>query len=781
MKLVDGIQNENTSGFVGKDGFFWWVGEVEDNEDPMELGRVKVRVLGYYTNLQGATIADLPTSALPWATVLQHTSQAGNDGQGESTGQLQTGAIVMGFFMDGETAQMPIVIGVMRVKKSEDTRKTQSLAFTDQIPEFGTAPNSSAVHPAEKNTNKPIQPLRQSTHNSVAYPGQTTTESGGDGSPKNIGIDIHGSSYNPIKPLDPTMPFPTANGVGGAWKSLEYKMSYLVEDLAHTTSSLVKITDGKYLDIVVGKYVKTEDLTVKIDNFLTVIYSQVISAMRQATSTLATSLQVEALQSDATGIPFASYNSIHEAAETILKSLCLIDANIDTYKKEPLDVVTNYISVCLGNMQTKEELVKHTVDAVIKSIVDESTKIVKNLSDVVTTVKDKVKTTNGYNIITEWEKGSGIFELRSDLFSQTSTNLTGLMKILLKFRSSDCNRVTSGKDLIGWFPLFGCTRLTGKDLDSINTIRGDDLFGSMFKEADPNMTSAKSHISGGYDLHLGTPGRKADISKKANGTTHTSITFNNAHLYEKKIRDELRKAVDYESLSDEVIEAKVSEYVNESTNQEGDTGSLVADHISYAGVLTQEVHGDDCKIVNKDYVRNIEGDYLLKITGNCHIEVGGGFYLGAEGGTHKHALRFGSDVDMNVVGSKFELQGTECKLGSMSTKITGSIFENSSYQQTMSGMEITMSAENSIEMVTPHILQLINIEQSETPKKVTGIRTVINGGYETIINPVVLENWKVNLSSTASLYNNTITNGRFSIVTPNSTNQNTVTGNLTLE
>ena len=74
MKLVDGIQNENSSGFVGKDGFFWWVGEVEDNEDPMELGRVKVRVLGYYTNLQGGTIADLPTHALPWATVLQNVA-----------------------------------------------------------------------------------------------------------------------------------------------------------------------------------------------------------------------------------------------------------------------------------------------------------------------------------------------------------------------------------------------------------------------------------------------------------------------------------------------------------------------------------------------------------------------------------------------------------------------------------------------------------------------------------------------------------------------------------
>ena len=98
--LADGIFSESTVNFVGKDGFVWWVGEVEDNEDPMELGRVKVRCLGYYTNFAGGTLADLPTGSLPWATVLQHTSQAGNDGQGESAGQLQPGAIVLGFFMD---------------------------------------------------------------------------------------------------------------------------------------------------------------------------------------------------------------------------------------------------------------------------------------------------------------------------------------------------------------------------------------------------------------------------------------------------------------------------------------------------------------------------------------------------------------------------------------------------------------------------------------------------------------------------------------------------------
>ena len=75
MPTIDGIINEPTVNFVGKDGFFWWVGEVEDNEDPMALGRVKVRVLGYYTNVRGGTTADLPTESLPWATVMQHTSQ----------------------------------------------------------------------------------------------------------------------------------------------------------------------------------------------------------------------------------------------------------------------------------------------------------------------------------------------------------------------------------------------------------------------------------------------------------------------------------------------------------------------------------------------------------------------------------------------------------------------------------------------------------------------------------------------------------------------------------
>ena len=140
---IDGIQQETTTGYVGKDGFYWRVGEVEDNEDPMEIGRVRVRILGWYTNFVSGTTDNLPTDYLPWATVLQHTSQAGNDGQGESSGQLQPGAIVLGFFMDGEYAQMPMVLGVMRVQKSDRTIGSRLFSFTDQNIPAGNAINQS--------------------------------------------------------------------------------------------------------------------------------------------------------------------------------------------------------------------------------------------------------------------------------------------------------------------------------------------------------------------------------------------------------------------------------------------------------------------------------------------------------------------------------------------------------------------------------------------------------------------------------------------------------------
>ena len=54
---------ENKKNFAGKDGFIWWTGAVEDRQDPLKLGRCRVRCLGWHSPNK----MELPTKLLPWA------------------------------------------------------------------------------------------------------------------------------------------------------------------------------------------------------------------------------------------------------------------------------------------------------------------------------------------------------------------------------------------------------------------------------------------------------------------------------------------------------------------------------------------------------------------------------------------------------------------------------------------------------------------------------------------------------------------------------------------
>lgn len=84
-----------------------FIGVVEDNADPLTLGRVKVRCFGYHPEDR----TQVPTVDLPWANVLQPSTSASNSGVGWSPNGLQRGSWVMGLFLDGENAQHPWVLG----------------------------------------------------------------------------------------------------------------------------------------------------------------------------------------------------------------------------------------------------------------------------------------------------------------------------------------------------------------------------------------------------------------------------------------------------------------------------------------------------------------------------------------------------------------------------------------------------------------------------------------------------------------------------------------------
>jgi hypothetical protein len=98
------MYNEN---FLGLNGFIWFIGVVEDRQDPTKTGRLKVRALGHHTH----DLTLLPTADLPWASVVLPITASGVSGIGQSATGLLEGSWVFGFFRDGLRRQEMVVLG----------------------------------------------------------------------------------------------------------------------------------------------------------------------------------------------------------------------------------------------------------------------------------------------------------------------------------------------------------------------------------------------------------------------------------------------------------------------------------------------------------------------------------------------------------------------------------------------------------------------------------------------------------------------------------------------
>ena len=105
--------------FLGQDGFIWFVGVVEDRNDPQKVGRVRIRCLGYHT----ADKIALPTADLPWASPVLPITSSGISGIGQTPLGLVEGSWVFGFFRDTDL-QEPIVLGSLPGRPIEEAGST---------------------------------------------------------------------------------------------------------------------------------------------------------------------------------------------------------------------------------------------------------------------------------------------------------------------------------------------------------------------------------------------------------------------------------------------------------------------------------------------------------------------------------------------------------------------------------------------------------------------------------------------------------------------------------
>lgn len=296
--------------FYGKSSeFAWFLGIVEDRQDPILLGRVRVRCYGWHTD----DLALMPTKSLPWALVGSPTTSASVSGLGASPSGLVEGSLVFGFFLDGLDAQQPMILSAVAGIPAElaknfrgffDPRKSTTgfpvnsiLGRAPTYPAVADEPDSNRLARAE-NTN--ISALALRTYSDSVF--------GADGV----------IAYQPTSPYQAKFPFnhvtQTESGhtvefddtVGHERISETHRSGTFREigpdgSLTHrTVGSNYEVIQGNSTEHVVGKHVVVVDgaHTISINNDLTVQvvrgnYNLIVTS-GNATLTIAGNLTINA-------------------------------------------------------------------------------------------------------------------------------------------------------------------------------------------------------------------------------------------------------------------------------------------------------------------------------------------------------------------------------------------------------------------------------------------------------------------------------------------------------
>jgi len=111
-------------GFLGNN-FIWWIGQIADDTEwrdnilpgkfedkdgvPGWGRRYKVRIMGVHDKEEES----IPSDQLPWANVMYPITAGGGQTNASQTPNLRQGNFVLGFYMDGQDQQVPVIMGIL--------------------------------------------------------------------------------------------------------------------------------------------------------------------------------------------------------------------------------------------------------------------------------------------------------------------------------------------------------------------------------------------------------------------------------------------------------------------------------------------------------------------------------------------------------------------------------------------------------------------------------------------------------------------------------------------
>ena len=610
--------------FTGRDGFNWWVGEVEDILDPSQLGRVKVRVLGWYTSNKtdkdgnSAHTQELPRELLPWATVLLPTDKPQTKNAGTTT-ELQVGSNVLGFFLDGEEGQLPCVMGAFRSFKHAERRNSDdpSGSERDTPNQLGRTTIADPEIGNQLATNTPQQKAVNNQFALGGHPfakvqGQTPgSAEGGEevarGAVSKGEVDTPANVYtNPIKLSG--MPGGIADGTTGpANKGFQLDMKRMLSDIGVQVCCLAKDSDtGSFMSAISGRVVEGKAILNQLSN-VTNYVTNAVSGMLAPLKELAARLIQQAIDTIlkliSNMVPVVVVTAIGAILEIIFAMFCKPTPQWVSVMKNIMGFITSYLNKVFDN--------------IMDFIGEMESKILNWVENAMSGIQNQIcKALNGINsaadkILSAISMAKGIADLASGIQSIFSIDFTKLdfqsllsiLKAILAMilGNKGCDRTSRKPRSQAWVPLLGTTQCDPEDTPGVSGPGGGDysncpppsgsnapgltqnsggtaetgsFFDDFYKNINPFLMETQTSLNGTRILNDATPGKEKFVVSGPGGVTYFQDKRGNEHL-----------------------------------NTPGNWTAI------YGGDLVHDTKGN--------HVHTVEGDYHLKVMGDFHIEVSG--------------------------------------------------------------------------------------------------------------------------------------------------------------
>jgi hypothetical protein len=725
----DGIINEPTTDYLGKDGFFWWFGEVVDNRDPLKIGRVRVRIMGWYTGNNPNFRDEMPDQDLPWAVVLQPTNQAGVGSTGESAGQLQQGAMVMGFFLDGQEAQSPVVMGVVRATKTQATEAGLIQGITGQKYTDAHEPNK-AITGTDQTVTGPPGPATENT----AAPG-TQQVANASNIMQAIGNQTHVTTATPEA---------NAND-----SNFEKHLEAMFGDLAYTVSHLVP-SGGDFLNVIDGTITNIDALIGKAKNLIMGIFSEALAGIKELfLQQISKALKAIRLFGK-TGLPLIVTAAIQAIIQLVLQYICSIDGS---WLRAALDIITNFEGFILGlvgqALDSIISMLNNAYSSLVNSIICAINNAYNTIRSIISAIKAAVAVAKVVADIIK--KGTAFFENLEKLDLNSIQSITSIISLILGLLLTQCDRTVPVDNLHVFVPFMGSTPCSvgttggsgpgqcnsgGSGIASLNAAA--NLLQSVVKAADPFRTAVKTASSGYAEAQLGTPGKYATITRYPSGAQHRSIR-ENSETYQNYMREMERQKKNPKS--------------DPRAYQEGDPNkTIIGDDFVFPGAASYTYQKDHAVINKAKFVQTVDGDYKLKVAGNMDIEIEGrlaihtknapmisgntGVPTGVPLKQSKNMILFDGDTEISSRG-KLETQGvgaaTIAKPGTDVKIVSDNLNLNAPSLNINCTNDLKLCAGNAIYVETPSLVRMINLPP--LPRAKSGIFTIMHGSYDMLLLP----------------------------------------------